>query len=243
MHCRGVVGLLLVLGVLACLAERKVQAGAEIAGPASRLDPRFVPPRPPEPPMDLAFVAGVDLIYGPGDDGGPALVDFQISLTSRTLQLGYFELRSVLPYLPIANKLEHEYGATQACYLCASVGFRVAKVHPDAYLTVGLDYQWVYLGAGGEDDYKTPAAGGELGLMAQRGPAHLNVRLAVQALLLDGYAGIRQQLDISGWWHLVGPLGAYGHLGWVRGTLNGTDGFADYDFGGPVVQLGLGWTN
>lgn len=202
--------------------------------------PRVIAPTPP--PTDFSMMLGLDMQYMPSDNGGPALGDVEASFDSTTLKMGYFDVRTVMFYQPIAKASGADYGNTQACFFCASLGVRLAHLRRDTWLTLGLDYDWIYLGAGRLDTYRRPAAGGELGVMVKRGPYHGFARFSLQGLFVDGYGGSRLGFELGGWYRLTSFLAAYGRIGYAGGTVDATADSPEYNFGGPILQLGLAWT-
>jgi hypothetical protein len=197
-----------------------------------------VPPPSSEP--DASMLLGFDLFYAPVGEDAPVLANLEFALTSRTLSLGYANIRSNALGYPVQKGLEAanidgDVGLTQACYFCISIGKRIGS-YGGGFFTAGGHYERFQTGTA--ERFSVTGVGLEAGYMRRSGPLFFHVRTALEYLVNDTYRGYRTWIDSRAFLKLHTYIAVYAHLGYARGVV-WLDGPLDYVFDGPVAQLGL----
>lgn len=192
--------------------------------------------------LDIVLLAGLDVVYTPFGEDAPPLGSLDFHVTSETLQLGYFHVKSIVLGTPLTGLIQvlggrGEEGMTQACYLCAALGFR-AKRYRDGWITAGFHYDNFYVAS--EYQIHVASVGGEVGWMRRRGPWFVHAIAALSIMIDDVVLGPRERLDVGAFWRGLGPVAIYGRFTLAYGQMSFDDG-GEYDFGGPMVQLGMAY--
>jgi hypothetical protein len=193
---------------------------------------------------------GQDLTWASGGEGAPLMGNLEFGATTQKLSLGYFIFRAEILGHGLTKALNElglggDRGRTMACFLCFNVGWRVVDIDSESAFSPGhvtfgvhLESTWV----GDAFDFIVIGVGPEVGYMLHKGKWYVHAHLSVSQLRKYGeQQGYAERVELDGYWRGLGPMAVYWRLGYGGGQLD--NGELHYDYGGPIVALGLAWVS